>query len=110
MPCAPIADYGQVFTDDHLNQRGYFWDAPHPHARAGPPARVADAPVPDAHRARTPPARSWARAPAPPSSGRRSRLAEIDALIESGVAADPAHTVAAEPPAVPPQPADDRPL
>ncbi|GAA2099189.1 CaiB/BaiF CoA transferase family protein [Actinomadura alba] len=30
VPCAPIADYGQVFTDDHLTRRGFFWDAEHP--------------------------------------------------------------------------------
>ena len=30
VPCAPIADYADVFTDDHLNVRGYFWDAQHP--------------------------------------------------------------------------------
>jgi len=30
VPCAPIADYAEVFTDDHLNARGYFWDAEHP--------------------------------------------------------------------------------
>jgi len=30
VPCAPINDYGQVFTDDHLAARGFFWDAPHP--------------------------------------------------------------------------------
>jgi crotonobetainyl-CoA:carnitine CoA-transferase CaiB-like acyl-CoA transferase len=30
VPCAPIADYAEVFTDEHLNQRGYFWDGPHP--------------------------------------------------------------------------------
>ena len=30
VPCAPIADYAQVFTDEHLHERGYFWDAPHP--------------------------------------------------------------------------------
>jgi crotonobetainyl-CoA:carnitine CoA-transferase CaiB-like acyl-CoA transferase len=30
VPCAPINDYGQVFTDDHLNARNFFWDAPHP--------------------------------------------------------------------------------
>jgi formyl-CoA transferase len=41
----------------------------------------------------------WAEIPA----------AEIDALIESGVAADPAHTRAAVPAAAP-LPADDRPL
>ena len=30
VPCAPINDYGQVFDDDHLNARNFFWDAPHP--------------------------------------------------------------------------------
>ena len=30
VPCAPINDYGQVFTDDHLTTRDFFWDAPHP--------------------------------------------------------------------------------
>jgi formyl-CoA transferase len=30
VPCAPIADYAEVFTDEHLNERGYFWDGPHP--------------------------------------------------------------------------------
>jgi crotonobetainyl-CoA:carnitine CoA-transferase CaiB-like acyl-CoA transferase len=30
VPCAPIADYTEVFTDPHLVQRGFYWDAPHP--------------------------------------------------------------------------------
>jgi crotonobetainyl-CoA:carnitine CoA-transferase CaiB-like acyl-CoA transferase len=30
VPCAPINDYGQVFTDEHLTARGFFWDAAHP--------------------------------------------------------------------------------
>jgi crotonobetainyl-CoA:carnitine CoA-transferase CaiB-like acyl-CoA transferase len=30
VPCAPINDYGQVFTDAHLAARDFFWDAPHP--------------------------------------------------------------------------------
>lgn len=30
VPCAPIANTAQVFNDEHLNQRGFFWDAPHP--------------------------------------------------------------------------------
>ncbi|MCZ2821789.1 CoA transferase [Modestobacter sp. VKM Ac-2977] len=30
VPCAPINDYGEVFTDEHLNAREFFWDAPHP--------------------------------------------------------------------------------
>ena len=34
VPCAPIADFGQVFTDEHLTARDFFWDAEHP--TAGP--------------------------------------------------------------------------
>ena len=30
VPCAPILDYAQVFTDETLRQRDFFWDAPHP--------------------------------------------------------------------------------
>lgn len=30
VPCAPIADYGQVFEDSHLKHREFFWDASHP--------------------------------------------------------------------------------
>ena len=29
IPCAPLQDFGQVFTDPHLIARQYFWDAPH---------------------------------------------------------------------------------
>jgi formyl-CoA transferase len=29
VPCAPIEDFGQVFTDPHLLARSYYWDAPH---------------------------------------------------------------------------------
>ncbi len=29
VPCAPIEDFGQVFTDPHLLARNYYWDAPH---------------------------------------------------------------------------------
>jgi formyl-CoA transferase len=32
VPCAPISDYGQVFTDDHLHAREFFWDSDHPRA------------------------------------------------------------------------------
>jgi formyl-CoA transferase len=30
VPCAPIADYAEVFTDEHLHARDYFWDGQHP--------------------------------------------------------------------------------
>jgi crotonobetainyl-CoA:carnitine CoA-transferase CaiB-like acyl-CoA transferase len=49
VPCAPIADYGQVFTDHHLAARDYFWDAPHPTLGAvrqlGSPMRLSETPV-----------------------------------------------------------------
>jgi crotonobetainyl-CoA:carnitine CoA-transferase CaiB-like acyl-CoA transferase len=108
VPCAPISDYGQVFTDDHLDQREYFWDAPHPTLgpirQLGSPMRLS----------RTPARQDTAG----PQLGAGTRVAlewaeipggEIDALIESGIAADPAHTVATAP-APSPLPADDRPL
>lgn len=29
VPTAPILDYGQVFSDEHLNARDFFWDSEH---------------------------------------------------------------------------------
>jgi crotonobetainyl-CoA:carnitine CoA-transferase CaiB-like acyl-CoA transferase len=49
VPCAPILDYGQVFTDPHLLARNYFWDAPHPKVgpvrQLGSPMRFSHTPV-----------------------------------------------------------------
>jgi crotonobetainyl-CoA:carnitine CoA-transferase CaiB-like acyl-CoA transferase len=49
VPCAPIADYTQVFTDTHLTERGFFWDAPHPHMgqvrQLGSPMRLSGTPA-----------------------------------------------------------------
>ncbi|WP_308282487.1 CaiB/BaiF CoA transferase family protein [Pseudonocardia nigra] len=49
VPCAPIADYAQVFTDDHLTERNYFWDAHHPVAgevrQLGSPMRFSRTPA-----------------------------------------------------------------
>src|SRR5579864_777647 len=49
VPCAPIQDFGQVFQDPTLVERGYFWDAPHPTAGAvrqlGSPMRFSRTPV-----------------------------------------------------------------
>ncbi|MET9020975.1 CoA transferase [Actinopolymorpha sp. NPDC004070] len=48
VPCAPIADYAEVFTDDHLGERHYYWDAPHPTLGAvrqlGSPMRMSATP------------------------------------------------------------------
>ncbi|HWD05450.1 MAG TPA: CoA transferase [Amycolatopsis sp.] len=53
VPCAPIADYGQVFTDETLRQRDFYWDAPHPTLgsveQLGSPMRFSRTPVRRAH-------------------------------------------------------------
>jgi len=53
VPCAPIADYDQVFHDATLEQREYFWDAPHPKLgsveQLGSPMRFSRTPVRRAH-------------------------------------------------------------
>ncbi|GAA1856741.1 CoA transferase [Brevibacterium marinum] len=49
VPCAPISNYGQVFTDDHLNSRDFFWDSEHPVAgtvrQIGSPMRLSRTPA-----------------------------------------------------------------
>ena len=87
VPCAPIATYDQVFTDEHLGARDFFWDAPHPSAgdvrQVGSPMRLS----------RTPPS----RAAAGPQLGRHTREvlreaglddARIDALVASSAAGE----------------------
>jgi formyl-CoA transferase len=90
VPCAPIADYGQVFTDDHLNTRNYFWDAPHP---VMGPVRQLGSPM---RFSRTPAVRGSAG----PLLGSGTRAAleaaglsadEVEELFRAGAAADPAH-------------------
>ncbi|GAA4616485.1 CaiB/BaiF CoA transferase family protein [Saccharopolyspora hordei] len=48
VPCAPIATTDEVFTSDHLLQRDFFWDAPHPELgdvrQIGSPMRLSDTP------------------------------------------------------------------
>jgi crotonobetainyl-CoA:carnitine CoA-transferase CaiB-like acyl-CoA transferase len=48
VPCAPISTTDEVFTDPHLDERGFFWDAPHPQlgavAQIGSPMRLAETP------------------------------------------------------------------
>lgn len=41
VPCARIQTYDQVFNDEHLRARGFFWDAPHP--RLGPVRQLGSA-------------------------------------------------------------------
>ena len=49
VPCAPIQDYGQLFNDPGLVERGYFWDAPHstlpPVRQLGSPMRMSRTPA-----------------------------------------------------------------
>ena len=86
VPCAPINDYGQVFTDEHLVQRDFYWDAPHPVLgsvrQLGSPMRLSQNPV--------------RRGDAGPVLGAHTRkvlsevgysVQEIDALFQSGAAA-----------------------
>ena len=92
VPCAPIADFGEVFNDPHLNARDYFWDAPHPTLgnvrQLGSPMRFSDTPV--------------RREKAGPMLGGDSAAllaelgytpAEIEALLARRVAAGPAQPV-----------------
>ncbi len=49
VPCAPIQNFGQVFSDPHLLARQYFWDAPHTKVgvvrQLGSPMRFSKTPV-----------------------------------------------------------------
>lgn len=49
VPCAPIFSTDQVFTDDHLTGRGFFWDADHSRIgqvrQIGSPMRFSDTPA-----------------------------------------------------------------
>ena len=86
VPCAPIADFGAVFNDEHLTARNFFWDAPHRTAglvrQLGSPLRLS----------RTPPHRGAAA----PMLGEHTREAlreagyadgEIDTLVGTRAAA-----------------------
>ncbi len=85
VPCAPIADYAEVFNSDHLTERSFFWDVDHPTMGAvrqlGSPMRFS----------RT----KAVRAKAGPLLGDSTRSAlsgvgysdqQIDALAEAGAA------------------------
>ncbi|OXM45320.1 enoyl-CoA hydratase [Amycolatopsis alba] len=49
VPCAPISDHAAVFTDEHLTERGFFWDTGHPTAgrvrQLGSPMRFSRTPT-----------------------------------------------------------------
>jgi crotonobetainyl-CoA:carnitine CoA-transferase CaiB-like acyl-CoA transferase len=88
VPVAPIATYDQVFTDEHLNARDFYWDAPHPHMGAvrqvGSPVRLSRTPA--------------QRGAAGPLHGEHTREillaagleeAQIDHLLATGAAAIP---------------------
>lgn len=85
VPCAPIADYAEVFTNDHLTTRDYFWDAGHPVMggvrQLGSPMRFSRTPA--------------VRRAAGPTLGADTRAAllaagyteaDIGALVDSGAA------------------------
>ena len=87
VPCAPIADYGEVFTDSHLAARDFFWDAPHPELG---PVRQLGSPM---RFSRTP----TRRAAAGPDLGSGTREAlrsvgytdeQVDALLSTGAAGE----------------------
>ncbi|WP_228386856.1 CaiB/BaiF CoA transferase family protein [Ornithinicoccus halotolerans] len=96
VPCAPIATMDQVFTDDHLGQRDYYWEAPHPALgsvrQLGSPMRFGSTPA--------------VRRNAGPALGADTRAVltaagmsedELEALLEAGVVAEPARGHQPEP-------------
>jgi crotonobetainyl-CoA:carnitine CoA-transferase CaiB-like acyl-CoA transferase len=86
VPCAPIADYAEVFNSEHLNGRDFFWNAPHPTLGAvrqiGSPMRFSATPA--VRRSAGPVLAADTRA-ALLDAGFTS--AQIEALVASGVAA-----------------------
>jgi crotonobetainyl-CoA:carnitine CoA-transferase CaiB-like acyl-CoA transferase len=96
VPCAPLATYGEVFTDENLVNGGFYWEAEHPALgqvrQLGSPVRLSRTPV--------------RRGPAGPALGLDTRTVltaaglppgEIDELFRSGAAFQSAHQPAAAP-------------
>jgi crotonobetainyl-CoA:carnitine CoA-transferase CaiB-like acyl-CoA transferase len=90
VPCAPLATYGEVFTDQNLADGGFYWEADHPVLGQ---VRQLGSPV---HLSRTP----VYRGPAGPALGLDTRTVltaaglppgEIDELLRSGAAFQPTH-------------------
>ncbi len=85
VPCAPIADYAQVFGDEHLSERGFFWEAAHPQLG---PVRQVGSPM---RLSRTPPRHGDAGPVLGAHTVEALRDAgysddEVDALVAAGVA------------------------
>lgn len=96
VPCAPIQNYAQVYSDPHLLARDYFWDAPHPRD-ASEQVRQLGSPM----RFSATPAR---RATAGPLLGEHTEAVlreagvadeEIESLLSAGVVQTPQEDVAA---------------
>jgi formyl-CoA transferase len=85
VPCAPINDYGQVFTDDHLTQRDFFWDAPHPSL---PPQRQIGSPM---RMSASPPVRDHAGPPLGADTRAVLTRAGVPADVVDAVAGPVAH-------------------
>ncbi len=85
VPSAPINDYGQVFTDDHLNTRGFFWDAPHPSL---PPQRQIGSPM---RMSASPPVRDHAGPPLGADTRAVLTRAGVPADVVDAVAGPVAH-------------------
>lgn len=88
VPCAPLATTDEVFTDEHLTERDFFWDAPHPALgqvrQLGSPVRLSATPA-------------TRRAAGPLLGGDSAdvlaeigyELSEVDALARDGVVGIP---------------------
>jgi formyl-CoA transferase len=96
VPCAPIADYGAVFTDAHLTEREFFWEASHPTmgsvTQLGSPMRFSRTQVRRDH--------------AGPLLGADTRAVlrslgytddVVDAMVRAGIAADAEHSTTGHP-------------
>jgi formyl-CoA transferase len=89
VPCAPLATYGEVFTDQNLVGGGFYWEADHPVLgqvrQLGSPVRLSRTPV---RRGRAGPALGLDTRAVLTEAGLSA--GEIDELIRSGAASQPA--------------------
>ncbi len=96
VPCAPIQNYAQVYSDPHLLAREYFWDAPHPRdaservRQLGSPMRLSGTP---ARRDTAGPLLGEHSAAVLSEAGLSAQ--EIEGLFADGIAQTPQEDVAA---------------